>query len=66
MDGLGVKLYQLNYATFPSDEGVKTFQMAMTPEERELLGRAVARWKDPLGTLRAAQHGETVFRPVAK
>ncbi|HRZ81338.1 MAG TPA: DUF2961 domain-containing protein [Candidatus Hydrogenedentes bacterium] len=63
VDGLGVKFYQLNYATFPSDEGVKTFQMAMTPEERELLGRAVARWKDPLGTLRAA--GEAVEIPLA-
>lgn len=40
---------------------MKTFQMAMTPEERALMGRAVARWNDPLGAPRAA--GETVEIP---
>ena len=51
IEGLGVRFYQLNYVTFPNAEGVNTFQMEMTGEEKELLKKAVARWSDPLGDL---------------
>ncbi|OQC08361.1 MAG: hypothetical protein BWX80_00452 [Candidatus Hydrogenedentes bacterium ADurb.Bin101] len=44
IEGLGVRFYQLNYVTFPNAEGVNTFQMEMTGEEKELLKKAVARW----------------------
>lgn len=51
IDGLGVRFYQLNYATFPSADGVKSFEMAMTPEESASLKRAVRVWDDPLDAL---------------
>lgn len=52
VDGLGVRFYQLNYATFPSNEGVSSFQMELSAEEKEMLDKAVARWNDPLAYLR--------------
>ncbi len=55
VEGLGVRFYQLNYATYPSDDGVNTFQMELTDEEREMLRKAAARWSDPLGQLRETE-----------
>lgn len=69
LDGLGVKFYQLNYVTFPSDEGVKTFQMELSAEEREMLQKAVTRWNDPLGDLQNMAPGldvPVVHRPGGK
>lgn len=51
VDGEAVRFYQINYATFPSDEGVKDFHMGLSAEEQRALDRAVAFWKDPLGDL---------------
>ena len=51
IEGLGVRFYQINYITFPHAEGVKSFEMDMTEEEKKHLGAAVARWSDPLGDL---------------
>lgn len=62
LEGLGVRFYQLNYVTFPGDEGVNTFQMELTSEEREMLAKAVARWTDPLGNLR--QSGAALEIPI--
>jgi len=62
VDGLGVRFYQLNYATFPSDEGVEPFTLALTSEQKEALAKAVARWSDPLGQLKKS--GEAVEVPV--
>lgn len=63
IEGLGVRFYQLNYATFPTDAGVETFRMGMTGGEREMLGRAVALWNDPPGALKNT--GTPVEIPVA-
>lgn len=62
VDGLGVRFYQLNYATFPSDEGVKSFQMDLSAEEKEILGKAVACWNDPLHNLKST--GNALEIPV--
>lgn len=62
LDGLDVRFYQLNYVTFPSDEGVQSFQMELTNENREMLKKAVARWNDPLGDLKHS--GKAVEIPV--
>lgn len=52
LEGPGVRFYQLNYVTFPSAVGVKSFQMELTGEERDMLQKAVVRWSDPLGDLK--------------
>lgn len=51
IDGQAVRFYQINYATFPSADGVKDFQMTLDGVEQEALDKAVALWKDPMGQL---------------
>jgi hypothetical protein len=49
VEGKGVRFYQINYATFPSAEGVDDFAVEVTEAERAALDKAVAFWSDPLG-----------------
>ncbi|MBI2426182.1 MAG: DUF2961 domain-containing protein [Candidatus Hydrogenedentes bacterium] len=51
VDGPGVHFYQINYATFPSAEGVENFPVSQTDAEAQALKRAVKRWNDPVGQL---------------
>jgi hypothetical protein len=51
VEGQAVRFYQLNYVTFPSDEGVQTFTMKMSGDQKRALKKAVDRWGDPLGQL---------------
>lgn len=54
VDGAAVRFYHITYSEFPSAKDVKSFQMALTDEEREKLGKAVKAWMDP-GDLEAAE-----------
>lgn len=51
IEGLGVRFYQLNYVTFPSDEGLQNFRMDLSRGEKQALKKAVERWSDPVGQL---------------
>lgn len=68
VDGLGVRFYQLNYATFPSADGVKTFSMKLTKDEKQMLEYAVERWSNPLENLQEKEVQEipVVHKPAGK
>src|SRR5690606_31613003 len=48
IEGLGGRFYQINYATFPSAEGVKPFSMELSEAERGAMSEAVRFWSEPL------------------
>ena len=52
VDGLGVKFYQINYSTFPSAKGVKSFTMQLSKKDREALLETCARWRQPIAFLK--------------
>ncbi len=54
VDGTAVRFYQITWSEFPSSEGVKSFAMALAPEEKEKLEKAVKAWSSP-GSLEAAE-----------
>jgi hypothetical protein len=68
VDGLGVRFYQLNYATFPSADGVETFSMELTDAEKTMLEYAVVLWSAPLGELQSKKVIEVpvVHKPGGK
>lgn len=67
VDGLGVRFYQINYVTFPSAKGVKSFTMDLGKSEREALAEAAARWSQPAAFLKDAtsleRHEVSVIGP---
>lgn len=64
IDGLGVRFYQLNYVTFPTAEGVKSFEMDLSAMEASALQRAIARWRDPVGELQGYGGGSAEISVV--
>jgi hypothetical protein len=52
VDGDAVKFYHITYSEFPSDKGVESFSMKMSPQRRKQLQRAVRTWSN-LGDIKS-------------
>lgn len=58
VDGLGVRFYQINYSTYSSAKGIKSFTMKLAKKEQEALNETAARWSDPVAFLRDTANTE--------
>lgn len=68
VDGTDVRFYAVEYRTYPSDEGVVTFQNPPTDKQREALAAAAKAWAscgDPLALgVTEAEQAAKVEKPV--